>query len=353
MSEHPLFHNNSKVMQEQKSHPIYEVFGLSKEFNGKQVLSIPHFAFNKGKIYCLYGSNGSGKTTLFEILTLLQKPADGRIFFRGKEVYPRGEGFSELRSKVTLIHQNPLLFDTTVEKNVDYGLRIRKVPREVRKLRVNECLKIVGLEGFQMRKSHELSGGEAQRVAIARALSIDPEVLFLDEFSTNIDNENRIIAERIIKTINKRFGTTILFTTHYLDQAYRLSDNVVHLFQGRVATSQIKNIFRGVIKRTEEGNVFKNDKLSIFVTSPVEGEAVIAVPLTIITVSMEPLASSMRNCLSGKIVHITDDGNSVILRVMSGEFFEVVITKESFRNMGLEPGKKVFLNFKASSVEIL
>jgi tungstate transport system ATP-binding protein len=340
-------------MPEQKSYPIFEVFGLSKEFNGKQVLSIPHLAFNRGKIYCLYGSNGSGKTTLFEILTLLQKPEEGRIFFKGKEVYPRGEGFSELRSKVTLIHQNPLLFDTTVEKNVDYGLRIRKVNREERRLRVDECLKIVGLEGFQRRKSRELSGGEAQRVAIARALCIDPEVLFLDEFSANIDNENRIIAEKIIKTINRRFGTTIVFTTHYMDQAYRLSDNVIHLFQGKVATSQIRNIFRGVIKRTEEGNVFENDKLSLFVTSPVQGEAVIAIPLTTITVSMDSLDSSMRNCLNGKITHITDDGNSVILRVMSGEFFEVVITKESFRKMGLEPGTEVYLNFKASSVEVL
>jgi molybdopterin-binding protein len=138
-----------------------------------------------------------------------------------------------------------------------------------------------------------------------------------------------------------------------MDQAYRMSDNVIHLFQGKVATSQIRNIFRGVIKKTEEGNVFENDKVSIFITSPVQGEAVIAIPLTTITVSMDPLDSSMRNCLNGQITHIIDDGNSVLLRVLSGEFFEVVITKESFRKMGLEPGKKVYLNFKASSVEVL
>ena len=171
-------------MPEKHSHAIFDVFGLSKVFNGKQVLSISHLAFNKGEIYCLYGANGSGKTTFFEILTLLQKPEQGRVLFKGKEVYPGGEGFSELRSKVTLIHQNPILFDTTVEKNVDYGLRVRKVDRKERMLRVKECLKIVGLEGFQRRRSRELSGGEAQRVAIARALSIDPEVLLLDEFST-------------------------------------------------------------------------------------------------------------------------------------------------------------------------
>ena len=339
-------------MSETQSSPIYEVSDISKEFNGKKVLYIPHLAFKKGKIYCLYGPNGSGKTTLFELLTLLQRPTKGKIFFKGREVYPSGDGFSELRAGITLVQQNPLLFDTTVEKNVDYGLRIRKISREKRKKRVHECLRIVALEGFQKRKSRELSGGEAQRVAIARALSINPEVLFLDEFSANIDYENRIIAEKIIKTINKQFGTTIVFTTHYMDQAYRPSDNVVHLFKGKVVTSQIRNIFRGIIKKRPEGSIFENDKISLFVSSPIQGEARIAVPLNSITVSMKPLISSMRNCVSGPITHITDDGKSVLLRVLSGEFFEAVITKESFRNMGLEPGTEVYLNFKASSIEV-
>ncbi len=316
------------------------------------MLSISSLTFNSSEIYCLYGSNGSGKSTLFEILTLLKKPTRGEIFFKGLEVFPDCKGVSFLRMHVTLVHQNPLLFDTTVEKNVEYGLKIRKVPRKERKLRVNECLKTVGLEGFQRRNARELSGGEAQRVAIARALAIDPEVIFLDEFSANIDYKNRLIIENIIKSINKEFGKTIVFTTHYRDQAYRLSDNVIHLFNGVPVTSLTKNIFRGMIKKTAQGNVFENSKISLVVTAAEPGEATIAVPLNVITVSRGLLESSIRNCLKGRILHITDNGKSVDLKVLSGEFFEAVITKESFQNMKLEPGAEVYLNIKASSIEV-
>lgn len=340
-------------MIENPDRPIFEVLRLIKTIDGKTILSIDELSFYKGRVYCLYGPNGSGKTTLFELLTLLKKPTEGKIFFKGIEVYPDGKGVTELRSQVTLVHQNPLLFDTTVEKNVDYGLRIRKVAGHERKLRVVECLKIVGLEGFQKRKARELSGGEAQRVAIARALSIDPAVLFLDEFSASIDSEHRLIIENIIKTLNERFKITIVFTTHYMDQAYRMSDHVIHLFNGKSVTSHISNIFRGAIRKTDKGFVFENNKVRLFVSSSKSGPTSIAVPLNSIIISKGTLESSMRNRLKGKITHIMDDGMSVVLKVLAGELFEAVITKESFRNMGLEPGAEVYLNIKASSVEVL
>ena len=96
--------------------PVFEARNISKSFDGRQVLNIDNIVFEKGKIYCLYGSNGSGKTTLFEILMNIQKPDFGKILFKGKESFPTADGFSELRNKSTLIQQSPLLFDTTVEK---------------------------------------------------------------------------------------------------------------------------------------------------------------------------------------------------------------------------------------------
>jgi len=332
---------------------VYELCDLVKEFNGHRVLSLPHLVFKAGVIYCLYGTNGSGKTTLFELMTLLQRPTHGRILFKGCEVYPGSAGLADMRMKVTLVHQNPVLFDTTVFRNVDYGLRIRKWKKPQRKKRVRECLKVVGLDGFQQKKARELSGGEAQRVAIARALSIEPEILLLDEFSANIDSDNRILIEKVIRTINKQYGTTIIFTTHYMDQAYRMAESVIHLFKGKAVTSHIRNVYRGIIKKTENGSVFENDSLRIFVATPVKGEASIAVPTSAISVSMRPVQSSMRNCLKGKIKHIIDDGNAILLRVNSGAVFEIAITRESFSNMQLQPGSEVYLNFKASSVEVL
>ncbi|MFC1591891.1 ABC transporter ATP-binding protein [Thermodesulfobacteriota bacterium] len=332
---------------------LYEVVGLEKDYDGKRVLSIPHLTVSRGAVCCLYGENGSGKTTLFEILTLLQQPTRGKVFFSGSEVYPQGTGLARLRDRVTLVHQNPLLFDTTVERNVDYGLRVRKMSRAERKQRVKECLRAVTLDGFQKRSARELSGGEAQRVAIARALAIDPEVLLLDEFSANVDSENRKIIEKIIQTINSRYGTTIFFTTHYFDQAYRLADQVVHLYKGRIAAAHISNILRGVIQDTPDGPVFINERIRLHVVAPAQTPATISLPVTAITVSTHCLDSSMRNCLQGRISHIIDEGKLVVLRVQAGELFEAVITKESFQHFDLGPGCEVYLNFKASAVEVL
>lgn len=333
--------------------PVFEAKKILKSFDGRRILKIDNIIFEKGKIYCLYGSNGSGKTTLFEILMNIQKPDSGKIFFKGKESFPRQEGFSELRSKATLIQQSPLLFDTTVEKNVDYGLRLRKIPKAERKERVEQCLSFVGLEGLQKYRARKLSGGESQRVAIARALSIDPEVIFLDEFSANIDSRHRDMVEKIIKEINSRFQTTIIFTTHYMDQAYRLSDNVIHLYQGKIVKSEAKNFFHGTFEKQDNEVFFLNEKIKVSVRDAKEGAGNILIPVTAITISKDPLASSMRNCIKGRVNQITDNKDSIMLKVLAGELFEASITKKSFKEMGLGPGSDVCLNFKATSVEIL
>ncbi len=332
---------------------IYEVFELVKEHDSKQVLNIKAFGIEKTKVYCLYGPNGSGKTTLFELLTLVTKPTSGKILFNGKEIFPKDDALQEMRQKATLVHQNPLLFDTSVEKNVDYGLRIRNIARPLRKEIVSNCLKFVSLEGFEKRNARKLSGGEAQRVAIARALAIKPEILFLDEFTANIDKHNRVLVERLIKDINHEFGTTIVFTSHYMDQAYRISDKVVHIFNGSIVSSQPKNVFRGVLNNTSGGTVFDDGRISFFVATHKQGEAVVSIAPNSITVSKAQFESSMRNRLKGRISQMTDDNDSVILSVEAGDFFEAFITKESLRKMGLEPGMDIYIYFKASSVEVL
>lgn len=331
---------------------MFEIFGLTQVFDGRTVLDIEHLTFESGKVYCLYGPNGSGKTTLFEILTLLRKPTTGRILFHGQEIYPNEDGIADLRSRVTLVHQDPLLFDTTVERNVDYGLRLRKIPKEQRKARVSECLRLVRLDGFQKRKARSLSGGESQRIAIARALAIQPTVIFLDEFSANVDHANRSALEAIIRTINAQSGTTILFTTHYMDQAYRVADDVIHLFRGKPVSSPVKNIFHGVIEQGDDVSRFFNDRLSFDVVSSYEGQATVTIPAEVITLSTHPLESSMRNCLQGQITHIIDAGNHIDLKVLAGESFDVTISRCSFHEMDLHPGMPVCLDFKASSVEV-
>ena len=332
--------------------PIFEVRSLLQRYNGIVVLDVPELSILSGKIYCLYGPNGAGKTTLFEILTLLRKPEQGRLWFQGKEVFPKDDGAKELRSSVTLVHQDPLLFDTSVEKNVDYGLRIRNVDKDTRQSRVKECLQLVGLDGFQKRKARQLSGGESQRIAIARALSIRPKVLFLDEFSANVDQKHRVVLESIIRNIREQFGTTIVFTTHYIEQAYRIADEVIHLFQGRPVKSPLNNLLHGTITRKNDLCQFSTDNICFDVLSPHEGSATVAIPPSSIVISKHPFESSIRNHLTGNVTHIIDAGNHIDLKVMAGESLSVSITKESYYEMGLQPGMPVFLHFKATSVEV-
>ncbi len=212
----------------------FTIRGLTKRYNGNKVLDISDLVINKGKICGVMGPNGSGKTTLLSILALLVKPTSGRIIFDGLEINGRENDEFTLRREMTMVFQNPFLFNTTVEKNVAYGLRIRRLSKKEQRRKVSECLDLVGLTGFQKRKANELSSGEIQRVAIARGIAVNPKVLFLDEPTANVDKTNIDILEKIVKQWNCRYKATIIFATHDLNQACRLADKVIALSEGKI-----------------------------------------------------------------------------------------------------------------------
>lgn len=332
--------------------PIIEIRDLVHLYNGKRVLEIPHFSFTKGKIYAVLGPNGSGKTTLLSILGLLLKPTSGKIFFEGKDVYADQSSISDLREKMTTVIQNPILFDTTVEKNIDFGLRIRGTAKERRKSIVEDCLNVVRLDGFQKRKAKELSGGEAQRVAIARALAIKPQVLFLDEFTSNVDEKSIKVLEEVIKEVNRHYGTTVFLVTHDTYQAYKLADEVVNLFEGRIVKSSLENLFRGTVTKINDLSVFDTGKMKIEVVTEREEVVYAAIDPRDIVISLQRLSSSARNSFYGVIKEIFDDGSSVRLSIEAGEELKVKITKESFVEMKLSVGNKIYLTFKSTAVEV-
>ena len=224
----------------------FRIRGLTKVRNGKTVLDIPDLVLKKGLIYGVMGPNGAGKTTLVSILSFLSRPASGKIYFDGVEVNGYGYDTSVLRRQMATVLQNPFLLNTTVEKNVAYGLKIRRWRKKEQKQKVRESLRHVGLTGFEKRKAHELSGGEAQRVAIARGIAVNPKVFFLDEPTVNVDKAHINALEKIIKGLNDGYGTTIIFTTHDLNQAYRLADVVIVLSEGKLKQTLFADEFRKV-----------------------------------------------------------------------------------------------------------
>lgn len=332
--------------------PIIEITDIVHEYNGKKVLEIPHFSFTRGKIYSVLGPNGSGKTTLLNILSLLLKPTSGKVFFEGKDVYAYQNIINAIREKMTTVIQNPVLFDTTVEKNTDYGLRIRGTAKGKRERIVEDCLNIVRLDGFQKRKAKELSGGETQRVAIARALAIRPQVLFLDEFTSNVDEKSIRVLEEVIKNANQKYGTTIFLVTHDTHQAYKLADEVINLFEGRVVQSSLENLFKGTLTKVNDISIFDTGKMKMEVVSEREGIVYAAIDPRDIVISLKPLSSSARNTFYGKINKIFDDGLSLRLSIEAGEELKVIITKESFAEMKLSVGSNIHLTFKSTAVEI-
>ena len=126
-----------------------------------------------------------------------------------------------------MVHQNPFLFNTSVEKNVAYGLRVRKHPRSQWKPKVEECLKLMGMEHLRRQRATRLSGGETQRVAMARALAIDPEVLIYVE-----------IMENVIQDVFDKRDITIFLVTHDENQALRIAHTSTHLMDGRIVESK-------------------------------------------------------------------------------------------------------------------
>lgn len=334
---------------------IFKVRDLKKVYNNKIVLDVDNLNFQEGKIYAIVGPNGSGKTTLLNILNLLEKPDEGQIFFYDQEITNKSNSDTlEIRRKITLVNQDPFLFHSTVYDNIAYGLKIRSIPPKVQKSRIRSALNIVGLFGFKDRKANQLSGGEAQRVVIARALVIEPEILFLDEPTTSIDQKHINVVERVIKKIKKEIKTTVIFTTHDLSQAYRLADEVISLLDGKIIKQVPENLLRGEIIE-EEDNLkwFKTaGNIKFAIVSEKVGLAYISIDPRDIILSYEQFQSSARNSFLGKITKIIEQNHLVKLEIDIGIPLVVIITRESFFKMNLNLGSKVYLTFKASAVKL-
>lgn len=328
----------------------YEISNLTKAYNTKKVLDIPRLAVKKGSIFGVMGPNGGGKTTFLSIISLLLPPTSGKIYFEGTDTDHADQG--SLRQRMTLILQNPLLFNTTVEKNIAYGLTLRGIDKKDREKKIEESLNLVGLNGFGKRRARELSGGETQRVAIARAIALNPDALLLDEPTANIDQGSVNVLERILKDLNQRFGTTIILATHDINYAYRLCDEVIHLFEGRMAKSPIENLFRGSIKKEKGLFLFDTGRIRVTVLPERIESNFISIPPRDIIISLRPVSTSARNSFSGNITQMSDAGDAVTLEVDAGERLRVKVTKKSFQEMGLTIGSSVYLNFKSSSVEV-
>jgi len=211
------------------------VSNISKSYSSDAVLKNCSFTFNSSGIYALMGPNGSGKSTFLRICALLEAPDSGDINFysEGKPVI---KDISLMR-RITLLLPKIGVFNTTVFKNVVYGLNIRNLQKNDITSRAENALDFVGLLQKKNQKALTLSSGETKRLGIARALVIEPEIFFLDEPTASVDQKNTEIIEEIIQKLKKEGRSTIVITTHDTAQAERLADKLLFIKHGQISGS--------------------------------------------------------------------------------------------------------------------
>ncbi|MFP4374185.1 MAG: ATP-binding cassette domain-containing protein [Spirochaetaceae bacterium] len=346
---------------------LLEVEGLRFAYGAEPVLAVDEFSIRAGDVAVLTGHNGSGKTTLLKVLNGLLQPSPGVVRLFGESI-ATGRGRSLLRSRSVLVHQRPYLFRESVEANIRYVVKLRAPGARDLDDRLAESLAAVRLEGFAHRRATGLSGGEKQRVAIARALAVRPELLLLDEPTSNIDPESIRAIEEALREVNRR-GTTIVVTTHNLATAYRLATTVYPMEAGRIRGDR-NAVFRGSVEHTDEyftyfrvtgtsgaasAGAASVQETPLVIRAPAQdGEAVAAViPMDDIIVSAEPLRSSAQNHFHGRVSAVEPHEGARRIDVdCEGVIVSALVTPYAVEHLGLGPGADVHLAFKASAVRL-
>ncbi|HEX3816559.1 MAG TPA: ABC transporter ATP-binding protein [Mycobacteriales bacterium] len=208
-----------------------QISGVSKVLGGRSIIDGLDLAVNAGELICLLGPSGCGKTTTLRMIGGFIRPDAGRIVIAGKDV----TGAPPERRPTAMVFQNYALWPhMTVFKNVAFGLRLRKLPRDEIRGRAEKALELVGLTHHIDSHPAQISGGEQQRVALARALVLEPEVLLLDEPLSNLDAKLRVKVREDIREIQQRVGITTVFVTHDQDEALSISDRIAVMNAGDV-----------------------------------------------------------------------------------------------------------------------
>jgi putative spermidine/putrescine transport system ATP-binding protein len=205
--------------------------GVTKRFGSVVAVDGVDLDVHDGEFLTMLGPSGSGKTTMLRMIAGFELPTAGRIVLHGEDVTK----WPPFDRDVNTVFQDYALFPhMNVAKNIEYGLKVKKVARGERKERVAEALDVVRLGGFEDRKPSQLSGGQRQRVALARALVNRPRVLLLDEPLAALDRKLREEMQVELKHIQERVGITFVLVTHDQSEALTMSDRIAVFSFGRV-----------------------------------------------------------------------------------------------------------------------
>jgi ABC-type Fe3+/spermidine/putrescine transport system ATPase subunit len=337
---------------------------LTKEFGTLTAVDHVNLEIEEGEFVCFLGPSGCGKTTVLRMITGFEMVTEGKVIFDGRvinDLIPQKREFG-------IVFQSYALFpNMTVEENIAFGLKVRKVPKKTTTERVDQMLDLVGLRDWRNLYPAQLSGGQQQRVALVRALAPDPQVLLLDEPLSALDAKIRVRLRAEVKRLQQELKKTMIYVTHDQEEALSIADRVVVMERGQfrqvgrpidiyqcpnssfvadfVGTS---NFFRGY--RTEDRVNTGKWEFKVSQKGPLSGEEIFLAirPEKIEVFKYGDLPNGLEhsNLITGQIDVITFLGAAVRLVINMGgeEVISDVIEKE-FAQRQLKQGDKVFLYF--------
>ena len=213
---------------------VIEVNNLEYNYGDLKAVDNISFTVRRGEIFSFLGPNGAGKSTVINILTTLRKIQKGAAKVNGYDVAKQSK---EVRKSIGIVFQMMCLdYEMTVRENLEYHGKIYSMPKDERKKRIDELIKLTELESKRDVLVKDLSGGMKRRLELARGLMTKPAVLFLDEPTVGFDIQTRLRMWEYLRNIKKQ-GTTIFLTTHYMEEADQLSDTISIIDHGKIITT--------------------------------------------------------------------------------------------------------------------
>jgi tungstate transport system ATP-binding protein len=345
---------------------------------GARVLDVPSLDLRAGEVLALMGPNGAGKSTLMLTLAGLLPPSAGLLRFRNTPLATRTER-AAFRRRMTMVFQDPLLFDATVGQNIASGLKLRGVSAAERRPQVETWARRLGLAELLERPAHQLSGGEAQRTALARAFVLQPEILFLDEPFSSLDAQTREGLVEDLGGILAETGTTAVLATHDQGEAARLAHRLAVMKEGRIiqlgglrevmnhpedpfvaAFVGMETLLKGQVVASREGLIslrFRkgSDRELLALGEAQPGQTVlVGVRPEHVALSLQTdNTSSVRNAFPGTVTKVIPRGPFFRIELDCGFFLSAFVTAQSLSELGLEPGRAVVASFKATSVHLI
>lgn len=344
---------------------------ILKKYENNTIIEGLDLDIKDGELFTLLGPSGCGKTTLLRMVAGFNSIEGGEISFDERII----NEIPAHKRNIGMVFQNYAIFPhMTVEENVEYGLKIRKLTKEQRKEKINEILKITQIEEYKNRLPEKLSGGQQQRVALARAIVIHPDVLLMDEPLSNLDAKLRIEMRESIRNIQKEIGITTVYVTHDQEEALAISDRIAVMKNGviqHLGTPQDiylrpKNIFVATFighSNILHGTILLDDskKYIVFENGHKVEMSTISNSLNIsnntkVKIAIRPeefILNEKQEGIRGKVVFSTFLGKFINYEVELENKQIIELSQNVEENTKLIPiGNEIYLNVNANKINI-